>query len=166
MKKHINLMPNWAVKAKAHRRLIIILALVQIAIFLLLGLFVLHVNAQTERTREHSRTLSEKISALDEAPTKAAEELRTLRELYAYISEITGTDFNSEWLDFITFSLPINAELSRIDYSNGELILLATTDDLTVAGQHRENLTVLFEYVTLVRITRTDGLYVYEIRVI
>jgi len=165
MKTYIDLMPLWAVKAKARRRLIIILTIIQLAIFLLLGMFILHVNVRGNQVREHYRELSAKIVALDNTPSLVAEELHIMRELYDYIKEITDDGFDSEWLRFVMLSLPHNAEFFRIDYGGNEMTLVAATADLTVVGQHREILYEFFEDVTLVRVSLNDGIYVYEIRV-
>ncbi|MCL2577588.1 MAG: hypothetical protein FWE27_06015 [Defluviitaleaceae bacterium] len=165
----MNLLPEWAQKAKARKSLIKNLAFAQTAIFLLLitGIFLL--NAWEKQIRNHHSELSKKLSAFDTAPSEMAAELQSARTQATYIeeflSEILPAAFDVNSLDFIQSATPENTSLTRINYEHQELLIVSRTNDLNNAETHRANLSQFFSYVYVGRITRTDDDYTYEMRI-
>ena len=163
----INLLPPWAKKAKAQRRLTKIFAAIQIAVIFVLFAAWLALNALTEQAWARSREISQRIDALDSAPAEMAEALQTARAeaiyIYAFL-EIQPAYLDAEALDLIVAATPSNTTLLRLDYAAQIFLLTATAYDINIIEQHRANLTEFF-YVTSGHITRTNGVYVYEMRV-
>jgi len=155
MRKKIDLLPPFAQKIKTRRKEIIFFASAQIIIFFALGIFIFLVN---ELNDFDSRDVS-RFEII-------AEELRAARES-ARIDEIISRNlpaaFEREQLNFILETVPENAELSRIEYARGEILILGVADDLNTVEIHRQNVAEIFAYVRSGRINRADGRYLYEI---
>jgi hypothetical protein len=164
MKTGINLLPPSARKIKERLKLMKFLAVVQIAVFLSLFSVTVFLNISQKRVWQTSNELAGKISSLDPAPALLAEELQTARKSVLADEQNEVLAFNREWLNFILQTVPENAALNRIDYNNGTILISCVTDDLLTAELHMVNMAELFTYVWSGRITRTDGLYLYEIK--
>lgn len=167
MKTHIDLLPPWAKKAKARRKHIIILAVVQIAVIFALSGTALLLHTLEQRAWAHARELSERVAAFAPAPAELAEALQAARVEAVYIEQFLENVpgyMDISPVEKILEATPVGATLLRVDYTGQDFLLIGTTDDINIIETHRTNLSQFF-YVTPGRITRTDETYTYEIRV-
>jgi hypothetical protein len=163
----LNLLPKWAIAEQTRKKHIKMLAVAQAAIFLLLaGLFMFlyiwesHVSTNISEIRT-------RLASFSPAYAQAAEQLQLARAIALeeeIFLEMMPRAFYIGYLLQILDATPQNATLTRIYYSgNGEITLFATTEALLTTETHRASLA--FPHVWMGRITRTAGIYAYEIHI-
>jgi len=165
----INLLPPWVQNKKDRRSLLMLLATVQVAIFFVLGLLASTITRQEQRAWERSHELTMYLAAFDSSPAEVAAMLNAARSgaayLDAFIDGATQTVFNRLWLLEILNTIPYGAQLTSLDYRDGQLLLMGEVSELTVIELHRANMYEIFPDVRLGRITHAgDSLYSYELR--
>ncbi|MCL2216761.1 MAG: hypothetical protein FWB91_07040 [Defluviitaleaceae bacterium] len=143
------------------------LAAVQVAIFFILGAATLTLTLWERHVWERSGELSQRLTAFEPGPAEVAARVRAERDaadyLDSFLAGITAVPFGGEWLPYILDTVPADARLTGLDYRDGELLLTGEVTGIAIAETHRTNLTELFEYVRLGRISFSDGLYRYEL---
>jgi len=161
----INLLPPWVQRKKKRLLLIKILVTVQVAIFLFLGTITLLVVHMGQQVWIRSEELTNRLAVFDLSPSEIAARVREERFAAEYMDALfTGMPFNRQWVSDILATVPQGANLIRLDYREGELLLIGEILDLAIVESHRANMAEIFNYVRLGRISLIDeGLYSYEI---
>jgi len=164
----INLLPPRVQRKKDRLSLLMLLATVQVAIFFILGLLSVAVMGWEQQAWEHSNEMNMLLAAFDSHPAEVAARLHNARTgaayLDAFIDGASPVTFDREWLPEILSTIPYGAQLARLDYHEGELILTGVVTDFTLVEIHRTKMSEIFHDVRLGRITHlSDTLYSYEL---
>ena len=164
--KKINLLPHWVQKSKAKRRLVILLAAVQAAIFLVLCIVVISLSVWESRIFDYSRELDEKLGFFDPVSAQVSAELQAARANAAYIKEFLALPeiFTWDFLTIIPDTIPIGVSLTRLEYKNGEMLFISSVTDIITIETHRAVLAGIFPNVRIGRISSLEGgSYSYEL---
>jgi len=170
--KNINLLPHAIIKCKQTRKLKISMVVLQVAIFLCIGVVILFMYNWEQRTLDQSHDLAENIATFDERPLLLVAELEQARAMTRYFDEFflanTPAGFSILWITTILETLPDNARLSQLNYNQFEIVLLGEVGDIESAQIHRQKLidSELFDDVSLNSIALLgNGLYSYELHI-
>jgi len=170
--KSINLLPHTIEKCKQNRRLKISMAVLQVAIFLCIGVAILFLYNWEQRIITQSYNLAESIATFDERPLLLVAELEHARAIRSYFDDFflanVPEDFNTLWVAAILETLPDNATPTQLNYNQWEIVLLGEAGNIADAQMHRQKLVDagLFEYVSLNSITLLgNGIYSYELHI-
>jgi len=172
MNTDINLLPEWAIQLKRHRRAMIQMAAVQAAIILFLILSIVAISTWEDRALSRICRLSGQLQDIDPDWEQVAADAAAARVYIAQAEEFlrlhsTTYPFDSVWFDSIVESVPMGIQLLGMEYSNAQILLTAKTTDIALAEIHRRNITGLFYDVRLGTVTGIgEGLYTYELRVV
>jgi len=168
----LNLLPHHIQRYKKTRKLKIFLTVLQVAIFLCIGLAFLAMNFQERDLSNRSQTLSATIAEIDERPFLLMAELDAtialMQSFEDFYMENFPVAFEALWFETILQSLPYNTRLSRVTYSQTEIVIEGDVSDISDVGVYRQALldVNLFENVISGRInSQTDGRFGFELRV-
>jgi len=164
----IDLLPPWVQEKKKTRSLIRKMATAQVVIFFVLGTIMLVVSLWGQHTWTRSAELDLRLAAFAPGPAEAATRVQSERVaagyLEAFLSNIVAVPFNRLWVAKILGTVPQGASLSRLEYREGELLVIGEVSDIAVVEVHRANMVEIFNYVRLGRIILIgEGLYSYEL---
>jgi len=163
----MNLLPPKVIAKRKCKKLLVILATVQVAIFLLLA-GLIHIAQNLEQMAAiQSEKIRERLSYISDEPFEIHSELMEawLREfaMKAFLEDSFLLPFDREWLMKILQTAPDGVNFRRINYSNGHLLLASEAADILLIDLHRDRLLEIFDSVHFGRINQQDsGLYVYE----
>ena len=170
--KNINLLPYAIEKHKQTRKLKITMVVLQVTIFLCIGVVILFLRDYERRILSRSHDLAESIATFDERPLLLAAELEQVRVMIRYFDEFVLTNlpvaFNTLWVETIMKTLPNNASLTQLSYSQLVIFLLGEAKDIADAQNHRQALTdsPLFNYASLNSVTLLEsGMFSYELHI-
>jgi Tfp pilus assembly protein PilN len=140
----INLLPSWVQQRKHRRRVIRILAVVQVVVFLLLGGVFYIVMTAESRGREYTAQLSRQLVDMDREPTRVAEAAREAENIQRLTADIMETrfafDFDPRWLPAIIDTVPEGVALLSFDFSGNNIVLVAIASSLADIGTHQQRL--------------------------
>ena len=167
--ENVNLLPEWVKRPQKRRKLMVKMATIQVAIFILLSVGYLILSTMIFNNNElllaqATRPLqsqNEILGAIDYNNITVA--LAVAEYLYGQ-----HINFDSLWVIAAITTTPDNATLTRLDYREGEIFLRVASYNIASAEIHRQSLldTKLFDWVWLGRITGAGGgIYNYEIRI-
>ena len=169
----LNVLPPWLEQKKRNRLLMILIATAQVAIFLLSGVLMFVFAFWETRVWDRVNVLYASVSAFenDARPAEIAAELAIVRAEAAQMAEFHRVHFpeifESRWFDAVMESVPEGAAVVRMDYRNGEIIVIGEVSDIYSVEVHRAGIleTGLFERAGLGRITAMqNGIFNYELR--
>lgn len=168
----LNLLPHHIQRYKKTRKLKIYLTVLQVTIFLCIGLIFLAMNFQERDMTNRSQALSAAITELDESPFLLVTELDATIALMQSFEDFYVTNFpvafEAIWFDTILQNLPHDTNLSRLTYSQMEILIEGNVLDISDVGVYRQALldANLFENVISGRInSQTGGRFGFELRV-
>jgi len=170
--KNIDLLPIWARKIKHRRIQAFIIATVQVVIFLSIFtvLFVFYTLAQREFAIENewSARLQFIDPAWENAATTAAAAMSNAAQLESFLINNNTYPFDAAWFISMIETVPHEAEIVRMVYSDAEILITVRVADIALAEIHRHNIAsaALFYNVMLGRIIGLgEGFYSYELRI-
>jgi len=171
--RSVNLLPHTIEKCKQTRRLKISIIVLQVAIFLCIGMVILFLYNWEQRVLEQSHGLAESIADFDERPLLLMAELEQTRTITRYFDDFVlaniPADFNTLWVTTILETLPDSARLTQLNYNPLGIVLLGEAEDIACAQSHRQKLidSGVFDYVSLHSIDLLgNGMYRYELHVL
>ena len=147
----MNLLPPRVIRKKSRRSLLMLLAAVQVAIFLVVGAAAVTVTRWEQQARIRSDELAVRLVAFSPTHADTAAMLHTARaradQLEAFIRGVAPVPFDNRWLKEILYTIPHGASLARLDYRDGELLLTGEVSDLSLVEVHRAAMAGVFEGV-------------------
>jgi len=168
----LNLLPHHIQQYKKARKQRIFLAVLQVAIFVCIGIAFLAANFRERDLANRSQTLSAAIAEIDERPFLLAAELDATIALMQSIDDFYASNFpvsfEALWFETILQNLPDNINLSRLTYSQMEILIEGDVSDISDVGVYRQALldADLFRNVITGRInSQTGGRFGFELRV-
>ena len=168
----INLLPQWVAERKKSRRLIISLAILQLAVFLCIGAAIFLMQNWQQQAVERSATLHQNLAAHDETPALLAAELEQARLMARYFDEFilhhSPIQFQTVWVEAILQTLPYNAHLQNFNFSRTEIIVVGEIGDIANIELHRQGLldSGLFEDVQIGRMSLLgSGMFSYALHI-
>jgi len=170
--KNMNLLPPAIEKYKQMRKLKIGMVVLQVTIFLCIGMVILFLHNYEQRILNRSHELSESIANFNERPLLLAAELEQARTMTRYFDEFVlmhfPVEFNTIWVATIFDTLPNSAKLTQLNYNHLEILLLGEAEDIEDAQTHRQELinSPLFDDVSLNSIALLEnGMFSYELHI-
>jgi len=167
----LNLLPHHIQQYKKTRKLKILLVVLQVIILLCIALAFLAMNFQERDLSNRSQSLSAAIAEIDESPFLLVTELDATIALMQSLEDFYMTNFpvafEALWFEAILQNLPYNTRLSRVTYSQTEIVIEGDVSDISDVGVYRQALldADLFENVISGRInSQTGGRFGFELR--
>ena len=151
--KKINLLPEKVQKAKDVRRITIILAAVQAAIFLAAVLLYVFFSMWEARLNIEAQNLA---SFLVENPVRQADS-----ESFHFLMQ---DEFLTKDTLIFAQTAPVGVWLYALRFDHGEINITARTEDIMKIQAHIETLSEFFYGIRLTNLAATDdGDYIYDI---
>jgi len=165
----LNLLPHHIEARKKTRKIKFMMAVIQIAILLCIGLTLLLLRNLEQNITTRAGNFNFEFNENHFRAAVALEEAQALSQHFErFYLENFSVDFDVLWLAAIADSLPPNGNISQLSYNQSEILFLGEIADVADIEIHRQELldTNLFEYVWLGRAHLLEsGMYSYELRI-
>ena len=167
----IDLLPESVQAKKRFRRRIRILAAIQAAMFICIGLVAVFLNALEHRAWDESFRLTAQINYMRQNQAVAAavythDAAWRISAEEAFLEINASDEFNPTWLTAILSAC--DGSMTTLDYSRGFILLTGVADNMTKIESHRQSLlnTDVFLYVRIGRTALQEcGRFFYELRI-
>jgi len=168
--KNLNLLPPHIAQHRQKRKLKITMAIAQIVIFTCALFAVLFLSSYERRQVDYSQTMAQRIAALDETPVHLVADIEAshlaMLQFEAFHVANFSEQFEAMWVTYVLDSLPPNAELVRMSFAQGSLLVEGEAAEILDAYAHHQALLDVFESVWIGRMTLLDcGAFRYELRI-
>jgi len=168
----LNLLPHHIQQYKKTRKQKIFLVVLQVVIFMCIGLAFFTMHFKERDLSNRSQALYATIAELDERPLLLVTELDATIALMQYFNDFYMENFpvtfEALWFEVIVQNLPHSTNLSRLTYSQMEIVIEGNVSDISDVGIYQQSLldADLFENVISGRISfQAGGRFGFELRI-